>query len=184
MSLQEARPIGFTLIEMMIVVAIIGVLAVIAGTAYRKYMDSGRAAEVYSMLGEFRIKEEAYRAENGGYLQSDTGNVETTFYPALGAAHTEPKAKTWTPGQPANWTSLGINPTKNQLYCGYVVVTQGAGSSPAGNYGKSFVAVAPTVAYWYAVATCDNDGDGNTSHNAYYVTSSQTNTVYAENVHW
>jgi hypothetical protein len=158
---------------------------VVAGTAYRKYMDSGRSAEVYAMLGELRTKEEAYKAENGAYLSSDTGNVETTFYPALGAAHTEPKAKTWNTGsQPANWTSLGINPTKNQLYCGYVVVTQGAGSSPTGTYGGSFVAVAPLVPYWYAVATCDNDGDGNTSHNAYFVTSSQTNSVYVSNEHW
>jgi len=55
---------GFTLIELMIVVAIISVLAVVAGTAYRKYADKARSSEVFAMFGEIRAKEEGYRAEN------------------------------------------------------------------------------------------------------------------------
>src|SRR5262245_35290477 len=80
--MRRSPEIGFTLVELMIVVAILTVLVAVAGTAYRKYMDAGRTAEVYGMLGEFRAKEEAYRAENGVYLSTSTTG-ETDFYPAL-----------------------------------------------------------------------------------------------------
>ena len=36
----------------------------------------------------------------------------------------------------------------------------------------------------YAIATCDNDSDGNSAHNAYFTTSSQTSSVSSENEHW
>ncbi len=193
MSLRKMRSIGFTLIEMMIVVAILSVLAAIAGTAYRRYMDSGRKAEVYMMLGEIRSKEEAYKAENATYQPSDTGNVETTFYPALLGAGSEPKAKAWAAGAPANWAALGINPNKGQLYCGYVAVagclnTCATTAVAAGGRGAAIFSIPPspqpTLAWWYAVATCDNDSDGSTAHNAYFTTSSQTTTVVVENEHW
>src|SRR5206468_3796565 len=101
---------GFTLIELMIVVAIISVLAVIAGTAYRRYMDSGRTAEVYSMLGEIRSKQEAYRVENPTYA---TSAGETDLFPALVASKgAEPKAHLLA-GPPTWWSSLGISPQKS-----------------------------------------------------------------------
>src|SRR5689334_15595927 len=135
--MSRRHQIGFTLVELMIVVAIIGVLAVIAGTAYRKYMDSGRSAEVYAMFGEIRAKEEAYRAEYSTYLATSSSNSETDFYPVLLGAGSEPKAKTWKAGAPTTWTSttgptLGLNPTRTQLYCGYVVLTGDGSGTPSG----------------------------------------------------
>src|SRR5438270_13874683 len=97
------RQMGFTLVELMIVVTIIGVLAVIAGTAFRRYGTSGRNAEAMGMIGEFKTKEEAYRAESNVYLSTDA--AETTVYPTIGscpAGQTEPCPKviparsTWT----------------------------------------------------------------------------------------
>ncbi len=178
---------GFTLVELMIVVAIIGVLAVIAGTAYRRYMDSGRTAEVMSMLGEIRGRQEAYKAEYAKYIGSDGANGdETTFYPALLGKGKEPSAKTWnvTGSVPAGWTSLGLNPSKYSLYCGYTFAANSANQAATGTRGTAIFPTAPTVAYWYAVATCDNDADGDSSHNAYFSTSSQTTQVYTENEHW
>ena len=66
---------GFTLVEMMIVVAIILVLSVVAGGAYRKYSNSARKSEVIAVFGEIKGKEEAYRAEFSQYLSSGTGET-------------------------------------------------------------------------------------------------------------
>jgi prepilin-type N-terminal cleavage/methylation domain-containing protein len=178
---------GFTLIEMMIVVAIISVLAVIAGTAYRKYMDSGRTAEVYSMLGEIRSKQEAYRVENPTYASS---SGETDLFPALSSSKgVEPHAHLLT-SPPAWWSNLGISPQKNSLYCSYTTVAGKANVAPSGARGAAIFTTAsnpsgiPQVQWWYAIGTCDNDSDGNSSHNAYFVTSSQTTSIYNENEHW
>ena len=177
---------GFTLVELLIVVAIVGVLAVVAGTAYRKYTDANRTAEVMAMLGEFRVKQEAYRAENNGYLSTTTVG-ETDYYPVLLGGGAEPKAKIIAPLR-ASWTALGINPTRSQLYCGYVVVA-GAPSAwgLAGTDGKNILdpagagANVPTVPWWYAHASCDNDG--NPAVNATWTTASSTASVSALNEH-
>jgi prepilin-type N-terminal cleavage/methylation domain-containing protein len=173
---------GFTLVELMIVVAIISVLAVVAGTAYRRYMDAGRSAEVFSMMGEFRAKEEAYRAEFSTYFS--TAPDEATFYPVLLPKGSEPKAKTITP-LPAAWTTLGLSPTKSQLYCGYAALSGAPNVAPVGQRGKDiFNNLTPGTAWWYVVATCDNDSDGNVNHNAYFVTSSASTSVFTQNEHY
>ena len=179
------RQKGFTLIELMIVVTIIGVLAMIAGTAYRKYTAKARASEVYAVFAEFRSKEEAYRTEFSTYCNTaatcaTTAN-EATFFPALVTVG-EPRSKSIATGAPAGWTTLGISPGKNALYCGYVAVAGPAGAAgfaTAGTNGKNwFNNVAPATPWWYLVGTCNNDGQ--TAKNAIYVTGMNASTVYAK----
>jgi prepilin-type N-terminal cleavage/methylation domain-containing protein len=186
--MTAARKNGFTLVEMMIVVAILGVLAVIGGTAYRRYMDSGRTAEVYAMMGEFRNKEEAYRAEYSKYLPTGPDETSGSYFPLLLGKGLEPKAKLITTTIPTVWTNLGINPGKSTLYCGYVALAADAGVAPTGQHGvdifSSFQTSTPNIPWWYLVATCDNDGDGNPNHNAYFTTAMSTTVVYTQNEHW
>lgn len=180
MSVSSQR--GFTLVELMIVVAIVGVLAVVAGTAYRRYMDAGRTAEVYAMMGEFRNKEEAYRAEFSQYLA--TSSNETTFFPVLLGAGKEPKAKS-VAARPAAWVTLGINPGKSMLYCGYAALAGAPGTAPSGTLGTNMLgSTALTTPWWYVIGTCDNDSDGNAGHNAYFTTTSANTQVVSQNEHW
>ena len=59
---------GFTLIELMIVVAIIGILATIALPAYSNYVRSGKATEATSTLASARVQMEQHFQDNRTYV--------------------------------------------------------------------------------------------------------------------
>ena len=59
---------GFTLIELMIVVAIIGSLAAIAIPNFLNYQKKAKQSEAKVNLGAIRTLAEAYRAEHDTYL--------------------------------------------------------------------------------------------------------------------
>lgn len=58
---------GFTLIEVMIVVAIVGILASVALPAYSDYVRRGQLPEAFSALADYRAKMEQYYQDNKNY---------------------------------------------------------------------------------------------------------------------
>lgn len=58
---------GFTLIEVMIVVAIIGILAAIAMPSYTAYVQRSKAAEATSILANLRVRMEQSYQDNRFY---------------------------------------------------------------------------------------------------------------------
>src|ERR1019366_3513006 len=59
---------AFTLIEAMVVVILVGILAVVAGLGYRRWVRSSYMGEAQDMLTNIRMAEETFRSENGAYL--------------------------------------------------------------------------------------------------------------------
>lgn len=93
-SVQNQR--GFTLIELMVVVAIIGILASIAIPNYLKYQAKTRQSEAKSNLAAIFVSEISFFGENSrygsfnevGYTLGGTSNRYTYRSPANGGAAT------------------------------------------------------------------------------------------------
>jgi type IV pilus assembly protein PilE len=58
---------GFTLIEVMIVVAIIAILAAVALPAYGDYVRRGQLPEAFAGMADLRVKLEQYYQDNRSY---------------------------------------------------------------------------------------------------------------------
>jgi prepilin-type N-terminal cleavage/methylation domain-containing protein len=155
--MRGLRDHGFTLIELMIVVAILSVVAVLAVISYGRYVRRAARSEVIAMLGEIRVKEEAYNAENGGYYGTTT--TETTFDPTTtGFKPKTPTATTWSP--------LGIKFPRSTLYCGYNTIAGTSAAAPSGTVGAALIGttVTNTPVWFYARAGCDFDNNGTISY--------------------
>lgn len=61
---------GFTLIEVMIVVVIIGILASIAYPSYQEYVVRGNRAEGMALLADAAARQERYFAQNSTYASN------------------------------------------------------------------------------------------------------------------
>lgn len=83
---------GFTLIEIMIVVAIIGILASIAMPNYSNYVKKGKAAEATTNLANLRVKMEQFFQDNrtyvGGLCEPASGKKYFTYTCSVAASAT------------------------------------------------------------------------------------------------
>lgn len=74
---------GFTLIELMIAIAIAAILTAIALPAYNNYVLHGKLTESFAMLGDYRLKLEQFNQDNRNYADS-TGTACGVAPPGTG----------------------------------------------------------------------------------------------------
>lgn len=70
MIYSRGRSAGFTLIELMITVAIIGILAAIAYPSYTEYVLRGNRSEAQALLNDAAARQERYYAQNNTYADT------------------------------------------------------------------------------------------------------------------
>ena len=61
---------GFTLVELVITIAIVIVLSMVSVPIYRNYVDKAITAEGYALLGMILAAQKAYYSENGYFYQN------------------------------------------------------------------------------------------------------------------
>ena len=181
--------------ELMIVVAIIGILASIAVFMFTRHTQKARASEVPAMLGEFKLRQQAFYLENDEYLS--TGANDDDYFPSasplpgraqdfdltLSPAPPDPQGTEY-PGP--SWQTLRMKPDKSTLYCVYVSIAgrggddTNVGPKAAGapfSMGSTDLPV-PINNWFYVMAECDFDGDGTPSR---YFTLSDTEATIVQN---
>ena len=126
------REKGFTLIELMITVAILAILAAVAIPVYNSYVHSARSAEATTNINGIRTLQESWFAENNIYCDTvgdcnpATAGVQTCCATAPALAPTKAK-RNWTvaelTGAGTGWNLIGFAPTGNSTYYTYAVLT-------------------------------------------------------------
>jgi type IV pilus assembly protein PilE len=127
--MQRIRQLGFTLIELMITVAIIAILAAIAMPSYQDYLRKGRRADAQSFMQEvvarqqhFLLDRRAYGTDittatsAGGLGMSIPSNVSNFYAVTIATDNTT---------APPSFT-VTATPSGNQAYdkCGTLTVDQ------------------------------------------------------------
>lgn len=80
---KSLRQSGFTLIELMIVVTVIGILSALAIPAYRGYMQQSRLAEAKPYMLDIASKMRSYKVRNGVYCCSSSTLDESNLASGL-----------------------------------------------------------------------------------------------------
>ncbi|MGE0206642.1 MAG: prepilin-type N-terminal cleavage/methylation domain-containing protein [Candidatus Babeliales bacterium] len=72
---------GFTLIELMIVVAIVAFLSMISMPSFMRFLSKAKRAEAYMNLGSLSIAQKAYHAEHGKFTPNLSGAESVGWKP-------------------------------------------------------------------------------------------------------
>ncbi len=112
MRMLHTRKGGFTLIELMIVVAIIGILAAIAIPNFLQFQLRSKTGEAKTNIAAIRTAEEGYFAEFNNYV---------TAAQTPGTAVSTNK-RVWTGGGLTQFDQLGWSPT-GEVFFNYGVTT-------------------------------------------------------------
>ena len=156
---------GFTLVELMVVVTIIGILAFLAVAGYRTMVKSSHISEATEMVNAIKLAQEQMHAETGSYANVSASLNPGDLYPSAtpGAFKTVWGAGCATcVGGTDAWKRMPVHADGPLLY-GYATVAgaQGAALPGVPVIGMTFPAANALTSDWFVVvARGDQNGNG------------------------
>jgi type IV pilus assembly protein PilA len=171
---------GFTLVELLITCAMIGLLSALGLVGYRKFIQSSQSSEARAVIAMIRGGEEAYKAEMLVYLGPSLSLDDYYPNPAPNDARmnfSQPGDARYT-NQVNGWALLNIS-TDAPVRFGYATVAQVGGAMAAPTKMAVGMATLPAGVPWYTIQAI-NDHDGNGIY-AVFVSSSVSGEIYSAN---
>ncbi|MGC4088815.1 MAG: prepilin-type N-terminal cleavage/methylation domain-containing protein [Polyangiaceae bacterium] len=151
------RARGFTLTELMVVVAMVGILAAVGIASFRKQVFASKTTEAASVVQAIRAAEETFRAENQVYLNVSTPDY---WYPRNGVGAV---VSTWDQKSHkdlAAWQRLGARVTQPVQFGYQVNAGRAGGTLPTLSLDSSVSLGTPTDAWYVIQGRADFDKDG------------------------
>jgi type IV pilus assembly protein PilA len=186
--LQKPSPVtarrvrGFTLVELMIVVAMVGILATLAVVGYRKLVQASHVSEATGMVQNIRVAQEGYHSETQQY--ANVSGALNNFYPAapqyqVVTAWGGPCTAACTGGVP--WSALPVH-VDGPVYFGYATVAGIAGGpAPPAITTETLVLPAAPATDWYVIAAeGDLDGTPGQANDTNVYGTSWTNQIFVD----
>jgi prepilin-type N-terminal cleavage/methylation domain-containing protein len=186
---------GYTLVELLVVVAIIGILAALGIAGFQRYVKSAATSEATAVIQGIRVAEENYKAEALMYLGCSCGGGAptgcllpnggslTNIFPHNGGA---PSDKKWGWGAYAThpdgpcWRMLNVQ-TDGPVLFGYAVVA-GAAGTPVAPPGLAIADPgfpSPPADPWYVIQATGNQDVNST--NSYFIATSFSSELFVQN---
>lgn len=158
-TIGQTTETGFTLIELMIAVAIVAILASVAVIAYIKHIHAGRLVEGKALVALIQSRQEAYFQQYGQYCDAAASGIYPPLIPGK-----EPVAKPWTPVATSGWVELGVKPESGYTYFALDVRASAPPAHALFGLASSIgIPAQPTSGtahpWYYVTAEADFDGD-------------------------